>query len=71
MSAWSKDLSQAPKDKQIMFKHPDWECPVIVYWVSEHSWSGWLLLSHCFLMFKEKLTKKIILISNGQNYLYE
>lgn len=42
MSAWSKDLSQAPKDKQIMFKHPDWECPVIVYWVSEHSWSGWL-----------------------------
>lgn len=42
MSAWSKDLSQAPKDKQIMFRHPDWECPCFVYWASEHGWCGWL-----------------------------
>lgn len=42
MSAWSNDLSNAPKDKQIMFRHPDWECPVIVYWAEHEEWKGWL-----------------------------
>lgn len=32
MSTWTKDLSLAPKDKQLLVRHPDWECPAIIEW---------------------------------------
>lgn len=42
MSAWSKDLSQAPKNKQILFRTTAWECPCVVYWGEYEDWKGWL-----------------------------
>lgn len=42
MSAWSKDLTKAPKDKQILFRHPETNCPIVVYWGEYDDWKGWL-----------------------------
>lgn len=33
MTAWSKDFDGAPRDRQILLRHPDWECPSVVQWV--------------------------------------
>ena len=40
MSAWSKDITEAHKDRQILFRHPDWDCPVVVHWTTEHDEAG-------------------------------
>jgi len=45
MSAWSSDFSNAPKDVQLLVRHPDWECPAIVKWSEEFDASGeWLFV---------------------------
>lgn len=41
MSAWSSDISKAPQDKQILFRHESWPCPAVVQWNTETS--EWVL----------------------------
>lgn len=30
VNAWTKDLNGAPRDRQLLARHSDWDCPVIV-----------------------------------------
>ena len=42
VTAWSSDLSAAPRDRQILMRHPDWECPAVMNWHSHELWQGWI-----------------------------
>lgn len=30
MSAWTKGLDNAPKDKMLFARHSDWQCPAVI-----------------------------------------
>lgn len=31
-TAWSSDFLKAPKDRQILVRHEDWICPLVIQW---------------------------------------
>lgn len=41
MSAWTKGIKDAPINKQILFRHPDWDCPVVIVFKTYEDQSYW------------------------------
>lgn len=40
MSAWNKNLADAPRDEQLLVRLPEWDCPAIVRYAT-HNGEGW------------------------------
>lgn len=41
MSAWKKTLKDAPKDRQILVRLPQWDCPCVMQYEAVDDQEGW------------------------------
>ena len=60
MSAWSKDLTNAPKNKQILFRYLEEECPMVVYWEEDDEWKGWLFADDIVSSILDSVEEKLL-----------
>jgi hypothetical protein len=40
--SWTKGLDNAPKDRPILARHPDWLCPAVIQYETYEGVSYWL-----------------------------
>ena len=41
MTAWTKGITGAPRDRQILFRLPTWDCPAVIRFMQEDGETWW------------------------------